>query len=315
MIAKDARIVVTGGYGFLGSALIDKLKADGYSSVQTFSSQEFDLTYEPSCQLMLATLNPEVVIHLAARVGGIGANRKNPGSFAYDNLAMGMNIIECCKNYGVSKLVIAGTICAYPKHTPVPFHETDLWNGYPEETNAPYGLAKKMLLVLAQGYRQQYDCNFIYLLPVNLYGPGDHFSLENSHVIPAMIRKFDEAKEAGNVDVTLWGDGTPTREFLYVDDCAEAFVAAMEKFDKPQPLNIGTGSEINMFDLAKKIQSIVGHTGNIIWDASQPNGQPRRCLNVTAAKVHLDWTAKTDFDVGLLKTYEWYKANKGENIE
>lgn len=309
---KNARIVVTGGNGFLGSAVMAKLRASGYIHVDSFSSGAFDLTSKQDTEHMYAIYNPEVVIHLAARVGGIGANQKNPAKFAYDNLAMGVNIIECGRRFGISKLVIAGTICAYPKFTPVPFKEDDLWNGYPEETNAPYGLAKKMLLVLAQGYRQQYGCNFTFLLPVNLYGPNDHFDLENSHVIPAMIRKFHEAKEAGHADVILWGDGSPTREFLYVDDCADAFVTATENYDGADPINIGSGLEISMATLANKIQSIVGHEGKIIWDTSRPNGQPRRCLDVSRAASVLGWRAMTDFEDGLQKTYNWFIANKGE---
>ncbi len=310
MIDKSSKIVVTGGNGFLGSAVMKKLKESGYENIRTFSSKEVDLTCNDITYHMYQSLKPDVVIHLAAVVGGIGANQKNPGKFAHDNLAMGLNIIECAREYGLKKLVIAGTICAYPKFTPIPFKEDNLWNGYPEETNAPYGLAKKMLLVLAQGYRQQYGLNSVYLLPVNLFGPGDHFDLENSHVIPAMIRKFHEAKEAGNKDVTLWGDGSPTREFLYVDDCAEAFVKTMEDYDGPDPINIGSGKEISMLDLANKIQSAVGHEGRIIWDSSRPNGQPRRCLDVTRAKTVLGWESTTSLDAGLLNAYNWFLANR-----
>lgn len=312
LTTKNGKIVVTGGHGFLGTAVMARLFSLGYSKVSTFDSSMYDLTKQDDVKHMLALESPEVVIHLAARVGGIGANQRNPGKFAYDNLAMGMNIVECGRQFGLSKLVIAGTICAYPKFTPVPFAEENLWNGYPEETNAPYGLAKKMLLVLSQAYRQQYGFNSVFLLPVNLYGPGDHFDLQNSHVIPAMIRKFHEAKEAGHIDVTLWGDGSPTREFLYVNDCAEAFIAAMEKYDHPDPVNIGTGIEISMLNLANKIQAVVGHEGRIVWDASKPNGQPRRCLDVSRAKQVLGWEAKTQFADGLKQTYQWFLENKGD---
>jgi GDP-L-fucose synthase len=303
---KSSRIVVTGGNGFLGSSVMKKLAEAGYSNVETFSSKEFDLRYQNIASNMFSTFNPDVVIHLAASVGGIGANMANPGKFCYDNLVMGTNIIESCRLFDVKKLVIAGTICAYPCHTPVPFKESNLWNGYPEPTNAPYGLAKKMLMVLADGYRKQYGLNSITLFPVNLYGKGDHFDLENSHVIPAMIRKFHEAKIDNHRDVTLWGDGSPTREFLYVEDCAEAFVDAMERYDSPDPVNIGSGKEISMLELANKIQAIVGHEGRIIWDSSRPNGQPRRCLDVSLAKAVLDWQAKTDFNEGLRNTYNWF---------
>lgn len=310
MINRNARIVVTGGNGFLGTSLIQKLKDAGYSNVETFSSSEVNLTDANDTQHMFSFFSPDIVIHLAARVGGIGANQKNPGKFAYDNLAMGLNIIERARIYGLEKLVLAGTICAYPKFTPVPFKEEDLWNGYPEETNAPYGLAKKMLLVLAQGYRQQYGLNSIFLLPVNLFGPNDNFDLESSHVIPAMIRKFHEAKTAGHTDVTLWGDGSPTREFLYVDDCADAFFNAMQSYNEAEPINIGTGKEISMLELANKIQSVIGHEGKIVWDTSRPNGQPRRCLDVGRAKIRLGWEAQTPLDVGLSKTYEWFVKNR-----
>lgn len=309
MIDKSARILVTGGRGFLGSAIVERLGAQGYEDVATFKSSEYDLTDIVDVDSVLEQFRPEIVIHLAAKVGGIFANQQNPGRFAYDNLMMGLNVMEMCRRYAIKKVVLAGTICAYPKFTPVPFKEDDLWNGYPEETNAPYGLAKKMLLVLSQGYRQQYGFNSIFLLPVNLYGPRDHFDLNNSHVIPAMIRKFHEAAQDNHRDVTLWGDGTPTREFLYVDDCAEAFVAAMEKYDSSDPVNLGSGNEISMRDLAGTIQAVTGHKGKIIWDASKPNGQPRRCLEVSRAKERLGWSASTDFARGLAQTYKWYLDN------
>lgn len=303
----NTKILVTGGTGFLGRRLVARLEASGYQNVNSFSSRSCDLTSRDATMALFDVIRPEVVIHLAAKVGGILANRANPGKFAYANLAMGINILEACREHQVEKCVIAGTICAYPKFTPVPFKEESLWDGYPEETNAPYGLAKKMLLVMAQGYRQQYRCNFVYLLPVNLYGPGDNFHLENSHVIPAMIRKFHEAKLA-STDVTLWGDGSPTREFLYVDDCADAFVSAMERYDGADPINVGTGIEISMMDLAEKIRKVVGFEGEIHWDSSKPNGQPRRCLDVSRAKERLLWEAKMGFDDGLARTYEWFKS-------
>lgn len=309
MISKKDRIIITGGNGFLGHAVCRELTRQGYESIATFGSKEIDLTNQADAEHMYFLYNPTAVIHLAARVGGIGANMSNPGKFAYDNLAMGMNIIEGARKYKLGKLVIAGTVCAYPKMTPVPFREDHLFEGYPEETNAPYGLAKKMLLTLSQGYRKQYGLNSVFLLPVNLYGPRDNFDLENSHVIPAMIRKFHEAK-LNQKDVTLWGDGTPTREFLYVDDCAKAFVAALEQYDDSEPMNIGSGKEISMMNLAAKIQNIVGHEGKIIWDSSRPNGQPRRCLDTSKAMKNIGWSSNTEFKDGLKTTYEWFKEQK-----
>lgn len=299
-----ARIVVTGGKGFLGSALVPKLRALGHD-VDVFGSRDFDLADKASCDRMFFYYDPEIVIHLAARVGGIGANMDNPGKFCYENLAMGVNVLECARQRGTKKVITAGTICAYPKFTPVPFKEEDLWNGYPEETNAPYGLAKKMLLVMSQSYRQQYGSNFVYLLPVNLYGPNDNFDLRTSHVIPAMMRKFHEAKEKGDEQVPLWGDGTPTREFLYVDDCADAFVAALD-YDGPEPINIGSGTEISMADLAEQIKDVTAYNGSIHWDTTKPNGQPRRCLDVSRAKNLLEWSSKTALKEGLERTYRWY---------
>ena len=306
MIDKTSNIVVTGGKGFLGSAVCRELKKSGYHSVHTFRSKQLDLTNRAAAEYMFDIYKPKVVIHLAAKVGGIGANMANPGSFAYDNLAMGMNVIEEARKYGLAKLVIAGTVCGYPCHCPVPFKEESLWDGEPEKTNAPYGIAKKMLLVLAQGYRKQYGMNSIFLLPTNLYGNGDHFDLENSHVIPAMVRKFHEAKISKAPFVTLWGDGSPSREFLYVDDAAEAFVAAMENYDSPEPMNIGTGTEIAMSQLAKIIRSTVGYDGKIVWDRSKPNGQPRRCLSLKRAFDNLSWRPHTNFEDGLRRTYEYY---------
>jgi GDP-L-fucose synthase len=310
MNLTQKRIVVTGGAGFLGSHLIEKLRDRGCERVFVARSEEYDLTRLVDVDRLFAARCPEVVIHLAAVVGGIGANRANPGRFFYDNAIMGIHLIEACRRYGVAKTVVLGTICAYPKFTPVPFREDDLWNGYPEETNAPYGIAKKALLVQCQAYRQQYGMNAIYLLPVNLYGPRDNFDYESSHVIPALIRKCVEAVEEGRPEITLWGDGTPTREFLYVADAAEGILAATEEYDKPEPVNLGSGVEIGVRDLAEKIAHMVGFRGAIRWDASQPNGQPRRCLDVTRAEREFGFRARTSFDVGLRRTIEWYKAHQ-----
>jgi nucleoside-diphosphate-sugar epimerase len=307
MIDKASSIVVTGGKGFLGTAICRKLKDNGYHNVHTFRSKHLDLTSPGAAYYMYDIYKPKVVIHLAAKVGGIGANMANPGSFAFDNLMMGMNVIEGARKYGfLKKLVIAGTVCAYPCHCPVPFKEDDLWKDFPEPTNAPYGLAKKMLLVIAQGYRKQYGLNSIFLLPTNLYGPGDHFDLENSHVIPAMLRKFHEAKVAKAPSVTLWGDGSPSREFLYVFDAAEAFVAAMENYDSPEPMNVGTGTEIVMSKLARLVKATVGYDGQVVWDRSRPNGQPRRCLDLRRAFNSMSWRPHTNFEDGLRRTYEYY---------
>jgi GDP-L-fucose synthase len=259
-------------------------------------------------ELLFETHRPEVVIHLAAVVGGIGANRANPGRYFYDNLIMGVQLIEACRRYQIAKTVVLGTICAYPKFTPVPFREDDLWLGYPEETNAPYGLAKKALLVQCQAYRQQYGMNAIYLLPVNLYGPRDNFDLTSSHVIPALIRKCLEAVEVGRDEIVCWGDGSPSREFLYVEDCAEAIVAATERYDGPDPVNLGSGQEIFLRDLVAVIASLTGFRGRIVWDTFQPNDQPRRCLDVSRAERAFGFRATTEFGVGLRKTIEWYKS-------
>lgn len=311
---RDMRIVLTGGHGFLGQAVIEELSTRGYTDIFTFSSKQYDITRQEDTRKMFLTLRPDVVIHLAARVGGIGANMRNPGKFAYDNLAMGINVLEEARIHSTSKVVVAGTICAYPCNTPVPFQEKNLYDGYPEPTNAPYGMAKKMLLIMSQAYRAQYGCNYIYLLPVNLYGERDMFHLENSHVIPAMLRKFHEAKVQGKPEVVLWGDGSPTREFLYVRDCARAFADAMETYDGSDPINIGTGKEISMMDLATSIKNIVQYNGKLRWDISKPNGQPRRCLDVSRADKLLNWRATTILEAGLRKTYEWYLDNeaKGE---
>ena len=309
MITKNDIILVTGGMGFLGQALQTKLKEAGYGNIRTFSSRDWDLTDPNATQAVFKTYHPAVVIHLAAKVGGIGANLATPATFCRDNLLMGINVIDQCHDLRVKKLIIAGTICMFPCIMPVPCREDNLWLGYPEPSNAPYGIAKKTLLVMAQSYRKQYGDNFVFLLPVNLMGPHDHVDLQKSHVIPAMIRKFHEAKLRDDSAVILWGDGSPTREFLYVEDCAEAFIAAMEKYDGELPINIGSGKEISIFDLAHKVKDLVGFSGDIIWDKTKPNGQPRRCLDVSRAKELLGWQSKTSFDEGLKKTYEWYLSS------
>jgi GDP-L-fucose synthase len=306
----DKRIAVTGGDGFLGRHVVQALQVRGCAHVNIPSIKQYDLTKEEAVARFYADAQPEIVIHLAAEVGGIGANRANPGRFAYANLVMGALLIEHARVAGVEKFVQIGTICAYPKFTPVPFHEQDLWNGYPEETNAPYGLAKKMLLVLAQGYRQQYGSNIIYLLPVNLYGPHDNFNPESSHVIPALIRKCVEAKDLGSEEIVCWGDGSATREFLYVEDCAEAIVLATERYDGSDPVNIGAGFEISIHDLVNLIVEIEGFNGKVTWDISKPNGQPRRSLDTSKAEELFGFRAQTDFRTGLQKTISWYHGNR-----
>ncbi len=296
---------MTGGAGFLGRYVVERLRAQG---VEPFIPlvENWDLTQAGDVDRLFAEQEPELVIHLAAEVGGIGANRANPGRFWYSNLVMGANVLEQSRLHGVEKLVVVGTICAYPKFTPVPFKEEELWNGYPEETNAPYGIAKKALLVGAQAYRAQYGLDAIYLLPVNLYGPGDNFAVESSHVIPAQIRKMVEAKKRGEREVVLWGDGSPTREFLYVDDCAEAITLAAERYDGPDPVNIGTGSEISIRELAETIAELTGYEGELVWDTSKPNGQPRRCLDTERAARLFGFRASTPFRAGLERTVAWY---------
>lgn len=300
------KIVVTGGTGFLGKHVIRRFDRAGCTSVVVPLHKEYDLTQADAIERLFASTKPEILIHMAAVVGGIGANRENPGRFFYDNAIMGIQLIEAARRHGVEKTVVLGTICAYPKFTPVPFHEEALWDGYPEETNAPYGLAKKMMLVQCQAYREQYGMNGIYLLPVNLYGPHDNFDLESSHVIPALVRKCVEAVKAGSKEIVLWGDGSPTREFLYVEDAAEGIYLATAHYDKPEPVNLGSGMEISIRDLAITIAKMTGFTGEIVWDASKPNGQPRRCLDVTRAEQEFGFRAATPFDVGLKKTIEWY---------
>lgn len=310
MQLADKRIIVTGGSGFLGVPVVNLLRARGCRQVFAPRSQEYDLRDQQAIERLLAEARPQVIIHLAAVVGGIGANRANPGRFFYDNAIMGIQLMEYARRANVEKFVALGTICAYPKFTPVPFREEELWNGYPEETNAPYGLAKKMMLVQAQAYREQYGFNAIYLLPVNLYGPRDNFDLESSHVIPALIRKCVEAKEAGRAEVVLWGDGSPTREFLHVEEAAEGIVLALERYEGAEPVNLGSGREISIRDLTEMIAAEVGYRGRFIWDTNKPNGQPRRCLDVSRAKELFDFEAKRDLREGIAQTVEWYLANR-----
>jgi GDP-L-fucose synthase len=308
MQLASKRIVVTGGAGFLGKHLIADLENRGCTDVFVPRKRDYDLTEQSAVERLYEDARPDLVFHLAAQVGGIGANQHNPGRFFYDNLQMGVHLIEVGRRVGVEKLVIAGTICAYPKHTPIPFREDQLWNGYPEETNAPYGIAKKALLVMSEAYRQQYGLNSIVLFPVNLYGPHDNFDLESSHVIPAMIRKCVDAQRDGKQTVTFWGDGSPTREFLYVEDCAQAFSLAAEQYDSSHAINVGAGFEISMQDLAIKIAAATNFTGEIIWDTTKPNGQPRRMLNTERAKQHFGFSAQTEFNDGLQKTISWYSS-------
>lgn len=303
-------VLVTGGAGFLGSYVVERLRACGCEHVTAPRSADFDLREPDDVARLLAQTRPTLVIHLAATVGGIGANRANPGRFFYDNAVMGLHLMEQSRRCGVAKFVAIGTVCAYPKFAPVPFREDDLWNGYPEETNAPYGLAKKMLLVQAQAYRQQYGFNAIYVLPVNLYGPRDDFDPQTSHVIPALIRKCLTAVETGTPEIVLWGDGSPTREFLYVADAAEGIVLAAERYDDGDPVNLGSGREISIRELAETIAAETGFRGRIVWDPSMPNGQPRRRLDVTRAAERFGFTARTDFRTGLAATVAWYRSER-----
>jgi GDP-L-fucose synthase len=304
------RVVVTGGAGFLGSFVVEALRERGCPPPFVPRSREYDLRKEADIARMLDDARPDLIIHLAAVVGGIGANRDNPGRFFYDNLVMGAQLIEGARRAGVAKFVAIGTVCSYPKFAPVPFREEDLWNGYPEETNAPYGLAKKMLLVQSQAYREQYGFNSIFLLPVNLYGPRDNFDPSSSHVIPALIRKCVEAAETGAPEIVVWGTGAATREFLYVADAAEAIVLAAERYDESEPVNLGTGTEISIKDLVLLIASQTGFTGRITWDAAKPDGQPRRMLDTDRAAKYFGFVAKTSFEEGLRKTVEWYQHSR-----
>jgi GDP-L-fucose synthase len=308
---KNKKIIVTGGAGFLGKFVVKKLSERGCRSIFVPRFKDYDLRDIDQIKRMYEEVKSEIVIHLAAVVGGIGANLENPGKFFYDNLIIGVQLMEQARLYEIEKFVALGTVCAYPKFTEVPFKEENLWNGYPEETNAPYGLAKKMLLVQSQAYRQQYGFNSIFLLPVNLYGPGDNFDPKSSHVIPALIKKFYEAKINNIPEVIVWGTGKATREFLYVEDCAEAIVFATEKYNKPDPVNIGSGFEISIKELVEKIKIIIGYKGEVIWDRSKPDGQPRRCLDITKAKKEFGFKAKVDFSQGLSSTIEWYLKSKG----
>jgi GDP-L-fucose synthase len=310
--ASEVRVAVTGGSGFLGSHVVDALRARGVTEIAVPRSREVDLCDPAATLAWFERTRPQLVLHLAARVGGIGANRRHPGTFFHDNMAMGLAVLEAARKTGVAKVVIAGTVCAYPKFAPVPFREDDLWNGYPEETNAPYGVAKKALLVMAQAYRQEFGSNFVMVFPVNLYGPRDNFDLEDSHVIPAMIRKFVDAGVRGERHVTLWGDGTPTREFLFVEDAAEGLCLAADRYDAPDPVNLGAGFEITMRDLAATVREATGFTGDIVWDVSRPNGQPRRMLDVSRAKERLGFTARTPFADGIARTVAWYREHAAE---
>ena len=307
---KDKRVIVTGGAGFLGRVLVDQLKAKGCKHVTVPRSAQFDLRKTSAIRKLYTQARPDMVIHLAAVVGGIGANQEKPGKFFYDNLMMGVELMEQARQMGIPKFVAIGTICAYPKFCPVPFKEDNIWNGYPEETNAPYGLAKKMLLVQSQAYRQEYGFNSIYLLPVNLYGPGDNFSWESSHVIPALIRKCVEAKARGDKQITVWGNGRATREFLYVDDAARGIILAAEKYNSSEPVNLGAGFEISIKKLVDLIVRLTKFKGDIIWDAAKPNGQPRRCLDTTRARKEFGFEAKVSFETGLKKTIVWYERNR-----
>lgn len=305
---QNKRVLVTGAHGFLGSHLVDKLKQLPLEELRTPKHSEYDLREKSACQEV--TQNIDIVIHLSANVGGIGYNQEFPGTLFYDNLLMGVHLMEEARVNQVSKFVALGTICAYPKFAPIPFNEDDLWDGYPEETNAPYGLAKKMLLVQAQAYRKQYGFNAIYLLPVNMYGPGDNFDPRSSHVIPALIRKFVEAKQSNSAEVTVWGTGQATREFLYVEDAAQAIILATEKYDGDEPVNIGAGFEISIYDLAHQIAKIVGFIGQITFDTSKPDGQPRRSLDISRAEKYFNFRAQTNFEEGLEKTVRWYEDAK-----
>ncbi len=306
---RDKRVVVTGGGGFLGSYVLEFLKERGCPNPSVPRSRDYDLRREADIVRLLEQSRPDVVLHLAAVVGGIGANRENPGRFFYENLMMGVQLMEQSRRLGVRKFVTVGTVCSYPKFTPVPFREEELWNGYPEETNAPYGLAKKMLLVQGQAYRQQYQFNSIYLLPVNLYGPRDNFDPASSHVIPALIKKCVDAIEAGDDGVSVWGTGKATREFLYAADAAEGIVLAAERYEGDEPINLGAGAEISVKDLVELIARLTGFEGEIIWDAGKPDGQPRRLLDTTRAEKYFGFRARTSFEAGLARTVEWYRQS------
>ena len=309
---QGRRVCVTGGAGFLGSFVVDELRRRGAAEVFVPRFEEYNLVEREAILRMLDDARPDLIIHLAANVGGIGANRAHPAEFFYDNLMMGVQLMHESWRRGVEKFVAIGTVCAYPKFTPVPFKEDDLWNGYPKETNAPYGLAKKMMLVQAQAYRQQYGFNAIFLLPVNLYGPRDNFNPASSHVIPALIRKCIEAQESGQEEIVIWGDGSPTREFLYVEDAARGIVMASEKYNEAEPVNLGSGQEISIRDLAQLIARLTGFEGRMVFDTTQPNGQPRRALDTTRAREKFGFQAEVPFEEGLRRTIDWYRQYRAE---
>jgi len=306
---RGKRVVVTGGGGFLGSFVVDRLRHRGCERIMVPRKKDFDLTRMDGIEKMFAAFQPEVIFHLAAVVGGIGANEVNPGSFFYQNAIMGIQLIEAARIHRVEKTIVAGSICSYPKMTPVPFKEEDLWNGYPEETNAPYGIAKKSLLVMCQAYRRQYGMNAIFLMPVNLYGPRDNFDLETSHVIPALIRKAVEARDRRVNELVCWGDGSPTREFLYVEDAAEGLITGAESYDGEEPVNLGSGFEVSIKDLTEKITRLAGFRGSMVWDTARPNGQPRRMLDTSKAAAFFGFRAKVNLEDGLERTINWYEKN------
>ncbi len=309
------KIIITGGAGFLGHFVIERLRSLGYNNLVSLRKKDFDLTHEMEVDRLYQTHKPDVILHLAAEVGGIGANRDNPGRFFFANMAMGLHLVEGARKFGLKKFLQVGTICAYPNLTPVPFKESNLWLGYPEVTNAPYGIAKKALLVMCQAYREQYGLQSVYVLPVNLYGPGDNFHPHSSHVIPALIRKCVEARDKGAEQIYAWGTGAASREFLYVEDCAEGIVSSMEKYDSPEPMNLGSGREISIKNLTELIAKLSSFKGQIIWDPTKPDGQPRRCLDVTRAKQEIGFVAQTSLEDGLAKTIQWFSDQHGNVTE